>query len=98
VAAYEKAVKDSKAIAAKLGKGWKIRVWENLGWHWEVLSKCGRLRVGKSAVGYNAGIGESGDSGTHWYAHGKTPAAAIKRVLAVARGEIAALQSLVEGL
>jgi hypothetical protein len=34
--AYEKAVVDSEQLAAKLGDGWAARVWENMGWHWEL--------------------------------------------------------------
>lgn len=34
-AAYEKAVEDGKKLATRLGKKWKSRVWENMGWHHE---------------------------------------------------------------
>lgn len=34
-AAYEKAHRDAKVLLARLrGRGWKIRVWENAGWHY----------------------------------------------------------------
>jgi hypothetical protein len=33
---FEKAVFASQALAAELGAGWATRVWDNLGWHWEV--------------------------------------------------------------
>lgn len=29
----EEAENTAKALAKRLGKGWKVRVWENLGWH-----------------------------------------------------------------
>lgn len=35
-AAYEEAVRDSDALAARMGAGWYAEVWENLGWHWHV--------------------------------------------------------------
>lgn len=29
------------ALAASgLGPGWRVRVWENLGWHWSLVSPC----------------------------------------------------------
>ena len=33
---FDRATKDAGALAQRLGDGWKPRVWENLGWHWEV--------------------------------------------------------------
>lgn len=36
-AAYQRAWKDARACRKRmLSKGWKIRVWENLGWHWGI--------------------------------------------------------------
>ncbi len=35
-AAYLDATKNARALAKRMGKGWKARVWENLDWHWEV--------------------------------------------------------------
>lgn len=34
-AAYDAAVKRSRALAKRMGKGWVPRVWENLGWWYE---------------------------------------------------------------
>jgi hypothetical protein len=34
--AHCNAVNESKALAKRMGKGWKPRVWENLGWHYAV--------------------------------------------------------------
>jgi hypothetical protein len=36
--AYQQAQRRAKALAKKLGMGWTIRVWENLGWYYEVVS------------------------------------------------------------
>jgi hypothetical protein len=36
-AAFDRATKTSATLAARLGDGWQPRVWENLGWHWEVV-------------------------------------------------------------
>jgi hypothetical protein len=35
-AKYDRATKDAAVLCARLGDGWHPRVWENLGWHWEV--------------------------------------------------------------
>ena len=43
--------------------GWRVRVWENLGWHWELVNSSGRARVhpcGGKFVGFltkDGGIG-----------------------------------------
>lgn len=34
---YDLAVKSADALAKRMGRGWKAHVWENLGWHWEVV-------------------------------------------------------------
>ena len=36
-AAYDECVKKAKALAKRMGKGWKIRVNENLGWYWGIF-------------------------------------------------------------
>jgi len=33
---FDRATKDAATLATRLGDGWQPRVWENLGWHWEV--------------------------------------------------------------
>lgn len=34
--AYDRAVKEADRLAKRLGDGWTTRVWDNLGWHYEV--------------------------------------------------------------
>jgi hypothetical protein len=34
---YEKAARAAERLSIRLGKGWLPHVWENLGWHWEVV-------------------------------------------------------------
>lgn len=36
-AAYNTAVRNSNALAEQMGEGWEPVVWENLGWHYEVI-------------------------------------------------------------
>jgi len=101
-AAFLAAERQSKAEAKKLGKGWKPDVSENLGWHWRVVSKCGRLKVSlfvrKDYKQYTALLGEASSPGGKWVGHGKTSAAAVKDVLKTAREDIAWRASLVAGL
>ena len=33
---YRRAVKESAALATRMGDGWEPDVWENLGWHYKV--------------------------------------------------------------
>jgi hypothetical protein len=41
---YDLAVKKANALAKRMGPGWKPRVWENLGWFYEV-EKGKHLRI-----------------------------------------------------
>jgi len=68
--------------------GWKVRVWENMGWYYCVVDASGTLKVYPPLFGakYSAFLG-SGDVGGRWSADGKTPALAVKRVLAIASDE-----------
>ena len=36
---HAKAKADGKKLAARMGKGWRVRTWENLGWHYSVANK-----------------------------------------------------------
>lgn len=51
-AAFDRATKDSNALAKYLGKHWKPTVWENLGWHWAVF--CGAIDVRPSLGQFRA--------------------------------------------
>lgn len=37
LADYEKAVKAADSLVSVLGSGWEPHIWENCGWHYEVL-------------------------------------------------------------
>lgn len=89
-AAYQKAVKDSKALAKKLGKGWKPRVWENLGWHWEVTK--GLLTVGWHCGEYSANCNH------HFWNSGKTPQLAIQKVRDEIQCRISELQDALSAI
>lgn len=80
-AAYQKATKDAARIAAKLGDGWKPRVWENLGWHFKVVR--GKAIVHKSFDGTY----QSECDGRFWE-RGATPQAAVDAMCAAIRAAV----------
>ena len=99
-AAFNAATRAGKALAKRLGKGWKATVWENMGWHYAAISECGRWKVHPSlhrgkVVGYMAFLGSPGHGG-RWVEHGKTPQSAIKNTRKVARLEANGIQALLD--
>jgi len=44
-AQYEQARRRGATLAKKLGRGWTVRVWENLGWFYEVISPDKMLTI-----------------------------------------------------
>lgn len=97
-AAHDLAMKNAIELAARLGAQWKPVVSENLGWHYKVISPCGRIKVHPGTDGYTAFLSEPGCVGGRWAECGRTPAAAIMRTVEKARAEVAALQAIIEGL
>jgi hypothetical protein len=45
VSAYRKANDKAKRLAAALGKRWRPRVWENLGWHYSADLQAGDVSI-----------------------------------------------------
>ncbi len=95
---YQQAIRSSHALAKRMGKGWKPNVWENLGWHYAVVSPCRRLKVHPCGRSFTAYLGEPDCPGGRWAEHGSTPKAAVRNVLRVARREADVIAALVEGL
>lgn len=94
----------ARALVRKLGgKGWRVRVWENLGWHWSAVSICGRLKVhpsdGSRPQGsYSAFLGEADSLGGTWCATARSPRAAIRAVIADGQAHVDALAALLVDL
>ena len=95
---FQVAKRDAKKLATSLGKGWKVRVWENLGWHYCANSPCGRIKVHKGHNDYFAFLGEPDSCGGRWSADGKTARSAIRNVIAMAKAELKEINAHITGL
>jgi hypothetical protein len=96
---WELAHKRAKALAKRLGKGWKPRVWENGAWHYSVVSPCDRLNVYPKKYGsYSAYLNKAGSGGGRWVGHGTTPRKAIKDAVRQGMEAKAELDAIMDGL
>jgi hypothetical protein len=96
---HERAQKRGKKLVKRLGPGWELQVWENLGWHYCAVSECGRIKVHpyrRRSDGFHAFLGHG--VGGRWTGDGATPKKAVAAVIAEARADVEGLMSLVEGL
>ena len=97
---HDEATEAAAGLALRLGRRWTPRVWENLGWHYCVISPCGRIKVhaSRTEIHYTAFLGEAGKPGGYWVEHGVTPQEAVAKVIDTAKRDVAGQQTLVEGL
>ncbi|MCI0408483.1 MAG: hypothetical protein L0191_07960 [Acidobacteria bacterium] len=99
MAEHDEAIRKARTLALKLGKGWRPEIWENMGWYWAVVN--GGLKVHPTysirgrVTGFMAFVGDPDSPGGRWVEHGETPKEAISKVLAVAKAEIKALETIV---
>jgi hypothetical protein len=91
-----------EALLTQLGNqwhNWRINVWENLGWHAEILSPCGRLKVRRIYTGQCvAYLGEATSAGGFWVGSGATPSAAIESAVAQGKAALKFHEDLLRGL
>lgn len=85
------------------GTDWHLHVWENLGWHANLVSPCGRLKLYWSTLPsgdtrYVAYLGDTDTPGGYWTGTADTPQAAIAKVVAAGRAELKRMQDLLHGL
>jgi len=99
LAAYKRACKRGKALAKKLGKGWKARIHENMGWHYCAHSSGGFVTVYESyrlsgKPTYSALANTTGNVGSgQWVVSSvKTPQAAVHAALVLMQKEQRAIQ------
>lgn len=86
---FQLATAKAEGLAAGLGADWKANVWENLGWHWEVVFGTGDQAVKVSQRGptsYEAHIG-----GGKFWGKGATARDAIRATRKLVESDIAYL-------
>lgn len=91
---YGKANKDARNLVATLGKGWKAKVWENLGWHFQAAHASGVLSVSPCGKEWMASM-------DRWHGSGKTPMAALADTMRLAGKELTEMKkfiALIEGV
>lgn len=84
-----------------MGKGWKIRVHENLGWHYNVQSPCGRIKIcGGLGEYYTAFLGDKKEvfCGGSYAESAVTAELAMALVIKVAKTHLAKIGATLEGL
>lgn len=97
--AYKKAKKESAKLARRLGKGWRPHVWENLGWHWQVIR--GEMSVNPNWASVNtwkSRISSYTAAFSGWSATMKTPEAAVKKTIKMAKGELRNLDKRIRAI
>ncbi len=97
-AAFTAAHREADKLVKVLGRGWTSRVWENLGWHWELNFGNFQLwqnittnRRGGRTRSYSAMWGRSSD----FRGDAITPDQALERVMLTMRQRALALSSAV---
>lgn len=102
--AYQAAKRNARGLARRMGKGWKTRVHENLGWHFNVISPCGRIKISWDVFHnkdyYTAYLGNADEvicSGK-WVESADTPEKAMKKVIQSAKRSLNQINATLEGL
>lgn len=70
-AAFDRVNKEAKSLAEKLGDGWEIQIWENLGWHYRVIK--GVFEIHRDSKRYYAAF----QGAQQFFADAETPEDAI---------------------
>lgn len=80
--AYQLAVKQSAALARRLGKGWRARIWENGNWYWSVNDSTEVIAIhayGKKK--YTAYVNHRNGTSGNFVVEGTTPHKAVVAVI-----------------
>jgi hypothetical protein len=100
---YERARRRAQAIRAALGKRWKVYLWDNLGWHHEVISPDRYIRVsrldGFGPPSFLAYISDTkGQPFVCWSGRASTPGKAVELAKRELRKEIGNMRKTAEQL
>jgi len=97
-AEYHTALREARALQRQCGRGWTIRVWENLGWHWELIHHSGVLSLKRehAVLGPDRFTCYAGTQlpGIDYMAHGPTPRSALRGVLPLIQTDFDKLQKM----
>lgn len=101
LSAFKAAHQAARAAAEQLGPGWRVDVFENLGWYWRV--RRGPVEVGKSPRGMGLKRSQTYwatfSMGIYsWTLHGATPREAVKNVAEKARDEAGMISNAALGV
>lgn len=97
---YDRALLRGNELAARMGEGWTARVWENLGWHFDVYSPDGLWRVSGDNYGRPSYFIEFGNSkiGQICVASAGSLEEAVRQIKAEAQDKIAQYEMIVASL
>lgn len=101
---YNHAKRAGEKLAKRMGKGWTVRVHENMGWHYTAISPCDRFSVteyvwSSGPTTYTAFLGDKGSPCAGRYtAQAKSPKAALAEVVRVAVEDLAKFGAVLTGL
>jgi hypothetical protein len=101
---FTDATRRAAKLAARLGDGWKPRVWENLGWHYTVElgdAKRGGISIHEGANGYWYLMGDAPSCGIPAWSHPtdrefRDPKDAVRYALRRAAKDVARQQATVD--
>ena len=102
-AEHDQTKQTGRMVAMMLGRGWTTEVHENLGWHWTVISPCGRIRVSGGyrdnfPKRFHAMLCRRGDVAGRYVGEGRTPRAAVNNCIRAAKDSLAEIGAFIEGL
>lgn len=103
ISEFKNAVQEATELCNVLGKHWKPHVWENMGWHWCVQFKSGKLTVWDHGRTYSALLttGPFTHCGDPEFTDNKgfkDPKEAVRHVIKKAERKIKELESTIKAI
>jgi hypothetical protein len=77
-----------------MGPHWRPDVWENLGWHYQVIDASGMWKISQHNDHFTAYLGEPDRPGGRWAKSAETPEASIAAVRRVAINDLCEIAEL----
>lgn len=92
---HNRAIYQARKLRDRMGKRWRINIWENMGWHYRVISPCGRIYL---HPGYIAFLGEPNAGGGRYTFQHSHPERAVLGVIETAKRDLATIGAILKGL